>query len=214
MIKNVFYDWGGGNIALFHAINDVRGETLDRVMLFATRISNHVYAPAYLGLVALIAVYLVTHRLQHDREGGHALALQWFGTLSVFSIAYSAGAALVLWLKSFLDFPRPPLALPAGTVHILGAPEYHHSLPSGHTFFAAVLAASVWPRLDRRWRIAVVAFVLWVGLSRISVGAHFPADIVASYLVGIAVVALVRIAIDRALRGRSVGAPSRDESSR
>jgi len=39
--------------------------------------------------------------------------------------------------------------------------------------------------------VAGVSFVLWVGLSRISLGAHFPADVLAGYLSSLAVVLLV-----------------------
>jgi signal peptidase II len=107
-------------------------------------------------------------------------------------VAYVADGALLGWLKPLLDFPRPPLALPPGTVNVIGAPEYHHSLPSGHSSFAMLVAASLWPVFTRAWRAAACAFVLWVGLSRISLGAHFPADVLAGFVSALTVVLLVR----------------------
>jgi membrane-associated phospholipid phosphatase len=55
--------------------------------------------------------------------------------------------------------------------------------------------------------------VLWVGISRISLGAHFPADVMAGFLSSLAVVLLVQAAThklmqlvaDRTIRFRSGG---------
>jgi len=49
----------------------------------------------------------------------------------------------------------------------------------------------------------LVAFVLWVGVSRVSVGAHFPADILAAWLSCGLIVLLVRAAVNRALQLKS-----------
>jgi membrane-associated phospholipid phosphatase len=117
--------------------------------------------------------------------------------IAVFSFAYLFDGLLLGVLKPFLDFPRPPLALPPGTVHIVGVPEYHHSLPSGHSSFAMVVMASLWPILNRRWRVAGAFFVLWVGISRMSLGAHFPPDVMAGFLSSLAVVLLVYVAIQK-----------------
>jgi signal peptidase II len=108
--------------------------------------------------------------------------------LAVFSIAYLLDALLVGALKPLLDFPRPPLALPPGSVHIIGVAEYHHSLPSGHSSFAMLIVASLWPILKGRWRVAGSSVVLWVGISRVSLGAHFPADVMAGFLSSLFVV--------------------------
>jgi len=42
--------------------------------------------------------------------------------------------------------------------------------------------------------------VLWVGISRISLGAHFPADVVAGFLLSLIVVLLVYTAIQGLMR--------------
>ncbi|MHB1238704.1 MAG: phosphatase PAP2 family protein, partial [Gallionella sp.] len=86
------------------------------------------------------------------------------------------------------------------TVQIVGTPEYHHSLPSGHSSFAMLVTASLWPVLKRGWRVAGVIFVLWVGVSRISLGAHFPADVMAGFLSSLAVVMLVYAAIQKLMQ--------------
>lgn len=49
----------------------------------------------------------------------------------------------------------------------------------------------------------LAAFVLWVGVSRVSVGAHFPADILAAWFSSGLIVLLVRAAVNRALQLKS-----------
>jgi len=39
-MKEIFYDWGGANVWLFHAINDVRYAWLDDVVLLGTSLGN------------------------------------------------------------------------------------------------------------------------------------------------------------------------------
>lgn len=87
-------------------------------------------------------------------------------------------------LKFGFDFSRPAIVLGEHAVHLVGHADRRHSLPSGHAAFAMLLAASLWPVLPRIARAGAALFVFWVGVSRIWVGAHFPADVLAGYIVG------------------------------
>ena len=201
MLKELLYDWGGANVWLFHAINNVRGDYLDGFMLTGTRIGSHVFFPLYLAAAFVVSLIVVGRALRQDRHLGRQLGIFWLGALAVFSLGYVADGALLMWIKPFLDFPRPPLALEPGSLHILGEPDFHHSLPSGHASFAMLVGASFWTVAGKVGRPILVAFVLWVGISRISVGAHFPADVLASWLTALPVVLLVRAIILRCLPG-------------
>lgn len=197
-MKEIFYDWGGANVWLFYAINDIHSAWLDNVMLLGTCLADHTLFPLYLGLLALTALVVVNTPAQ-DAAHHRVRATRWMAAIAVFSLAYLLDGWLLGFLKPLLDFPRPPLALPLG-VHIVGTPEYHHSLPSGHSSFAMVVIASLWPILSRNWRVAGVLFVLWVGVSRMSLGAHFPADVLAGFLSSLAVVLLVYVAVHQLMR--------------
>jgi membrane-associated phospholipid phosphatase len=71
-----------------------------------------------------------------------------------------------------------------------------YSFPSGHalniTLAASVLVFLLWPLLSvvgRRIGIAVaVVAVVAVGLDRIFIGAHFPSDVVAGFILGVGIV--------------------------
>jgi membrane-associated phospholipid phosphatase len=198
VVKTVLYDWGGANLWLFHAINGVRGEAIDRLMLLGTFVGAHQGFPVYVGLILLAALIAVA-RARQNAPGPESVALIWLRVLSVFGLAFLLCSVVVATLKRVFDFPRPPLALPPDAVHIVGRPEFHYSLPSGHTAFATVIAAVVWPMLPRSGRIVAVLFVAWVALSRVSLGAHFPADVAAGAFVGIVSVLAVRAVVGRVI---------------
>ena len=198
-MKEIFYDWGGAYVWLFHAINDIHFAWLDNVMLLGTCLADHTLFPLYLGMLTLLALIEVNTPVQNDTHY-RVQVTRWMAVIAVFSLAYLLDGWLLGVLKPFLDFPRPPLALLPDTVHIVGTPEYHHSLPSGHSSFAMVVTASLWPILNRRWRVAGVYFLLWVGISRMSLGAHFPADVLAGFLSSLTVVLLVYVGIQKLMR--------------
>ncbi len=206
MIKQIFYDWGGANTGLFYGINGLRGEFIDGVMVAGSALGDHSVFPLYMALVALFGLFNLAANRRDGLLAFREQALSWMLVLAVFSAAYVVDGLLVGWLKQALDFPRPPLALPPGTVNVVGTAEFHHSFPSGHASFAMVAAASLWPLLGRGGRWAAVFYVLWVVLSRVSLGFHFPADVMAGGLLSLAVVWILRGAL-RALLARAEARP-------
>jgi membrane-associated phospholipid phosphatase len=198
-VKQVLYDWGGFNLWLFHAINNVRGELLDRVMLLGTTLGDHSQFVPYVTLLALACWWWLARAVQRAPSQVEARALAGLSVLAIFSLAYIVDGYLVAWLKLGFDYPRPPLALPPESFHLIGEPALHHSLPSGHSLFAMTVGASLWPLFGRNGRLLLAAFVLWVGLSRVSLGMHFPADVLAGYLLGLLVVLSIRLLLTRML---------------
>jgi membrane-associated phospholipid phosphatase len=115
------------------------------------------------------------------RKGLRNRALWAFVTMMV---SWNVG----LQAKSLVGRARPVVQDP-----ISHAPGY--SFPSGHAFNIAVVATVMvfllWPLLSRTGRrvavsIAVVV-VLVVGLDRLMVGAHFPSDVLAGYVLGVGI---------------------------
>lgn len=167
-----WYAWGGLNHALFLAINHAgSGWLWNHLALWGTAAGDHalypVYAPLTLGLALKRPGWLTTR------------------AVLVFLVAYLIDWAIVSGIKPWLDFPRPPKALGEAAVHILGRPEYVHSFPSGHVAFAFLLMASLLPGAHAVLKALLVVFALWVGWSRMAVGAHFPADVLGGALIGL-----------------------------
>lgn len=203
-MKEIVYDWGGANVWLFSLINGVHGDYLDAFMLAGTWLGDHTRFSAYLALTALVGLLAVAGKkdgLLEFREQ----AVAWLLLLAVFSGAYVLDGFVVGWLKGWFDFPRPPGVLPPGAIHVVGEPEFKHSLPSGHASFAMLVAASLWPMLKPWSKWVALFFVVWVALSRISLGFHFPADVTAGALSSLLVVLLVRRVLEAAATAVQLG---------
>ena len=114
-----------------------------------------------------IVLVLVLALLRRYREGLFA------------AIALGGSALLNLAAKQFFARDRPSLWESI-------APETNFSFPSGHAMgsmtLACVLVLLAW---RTRWRwpmlVAMAAFVVMVGLSRVYLGVHYPSDILAGW---------------------------------
>jgi len=122
--------------------------------------------------------------------------------LLVLLAGYALAAISVELLKVGLHMPRPPVAMPSSTVHVLGGPETSYSFPSGHSAFAMLLTVTFWPHCRNLSRALLILFAAWVGVSRVSVGAHFPVDVIVGYLCGAISACVAMRALSIHSRGR------------
>lgn len=195
-MKAILYDWGGANVWLFHLVNGIHSGLLDRFMMLGTLLAGHGNFPVYLGFACLFAIGSLSNA---SPDAAGKMAVMWLTTISIFCIAYMLDGQMLSLVKPWLDFPRPLLALPPSSVHVFGRAEYHDSFPSGHASFAMLVVASLWPMLKHQARLFGILFVIWAGLSRICLGAHFPADVLAGYLSAFLIVLIVRRVLGSAL---------------
>lgn len=171
-----FYDWNGLNVALFLALNQSGGDVPAALATFGNIVGN------YWGMPVLMVVLLLCAGARMRCEAfvsAAMLRLQARRLMVGFAIA-CVGVAL---LKVGFDLPRPATVLGA-QAHLMGTPHDRYSFPSGHTAYAALVAAVLWPVAWPLWRPLLLAFIAWVAWSRIATGAHFPADVAAGGLVG------------------------------
>lgn len=193
-MKRILYEWGGVNTGLFHVINGLHSPALDQFLLYVTLLSSHRNFIFYVGLLLLIIGG--KSLMIKQPEVRHAELYKYGVALLVFVLAYYLNGLSLMELKEFFHYPRPLLALPEGSVHVVGVPEYHNSLPSGHASFAMLIAASFWRVISRLLRVVAAGFVACVGISRINLGAHFPADVLAGFLLSLAIVIITRALIN------------------
>ena len=118
-------------------------------------------------------------------------------TALVCAIAFLAATALTDLAKVTLGRERPPGA------ELLGVGGF--SFPSGHALNSMVtyglIALLVWRSglpARVRWLIAagLVAVPLAVGLSRVTLGVHYPSDVLAGWLAGLVIVSVVAVVTD------------------
>ncbi|KPU95650.1 PA-phosphatase [Variovorax paradoxus] len=190
-LKQWLYDWGGANLNLFMFLNQAVPDQL----LWLPEVLS--WVGSYWGAPAIAAVLLVWRQSQApDAARSADLALRRF----VFGLVIAMSSAALL--KAAFAFPRPAVVLGEGVFRIVGVPDSRYSFPSGHAAYVAVLAAAIWPVAAWPGRIGLLAFAIAVGWSRIALGAHFPADVVASFVLGWACVevsaALIWLLVPRA----------------
>jgi membrane-associated phospholipid phosphatase len=103
-----------------------------------------------------------------------------------------SGVAVSTLLKDYIARPRPPAAL------ALIAEPASSSFPSGHAMagvllfgtLALMVAASRLKRPVRVWgTVGVFAVALAIGLSRVYLGVHYFSDVLASWLLGLTMLA-------------------------
>lgn len=99
-------------------------------------------------------------------------------------------------IKHLAALPRPAAVLDHAVFTVIGPALKAGAFPSGHTATAFALAALLGARLPARQLAALLLLAALVGISRIAVGAHWPADVLAGaaggWLAGLAGLALAR----------------------
>lgn len=188
------------NIELFYNINRIHhGEWYDKFMLLGTALGDYKLFPIYFVIISSFAYLFISHHKAAHLAFEYAQYRErWIKVLTVLAIAYLFNLAWVSSLKAYLHLPRPFVILPEGSVTIIEAVRKIEmpfaSFPSGHSAFAMLMAAGLWPVLGRIGKLICCFYVVWVGFSRIALGVHFPADVIVSLALGLVTVKCVEMA--------------------
>lgn len=100
-------------------------------------------------------------------------------------ITLMAGILIAGFKQLFAD-PRPAGVLAQTDFHIIGDVLKRYSFPSGHTTTAFAMAGFIMLTFSSlSLRISVLVLAVLAGVSRISVGAHWPEDVLAGAALGL-----------------------------
>ncbi|WP_422753834.1 phosphatase PAP2 family protein [Micromonospora sp. WMMD708] len=169
----------------YRDVVDVAGAVPAPVQWFAVH-----FTEAVILLLGLMLVAVAVPRLRRPDPWGRALALVAPATVV---LAYGCSELL----KSLIDEERPC----RGAVTILAAPcppAGDWSFPSNHATIAGALATAVL-LLSPRWGLLAAPLALLAAFSRVFVGVHYPHDVLAGLLLGLAVTLLVGLPAARPL---------------
>jgi undecaprenyl-diphosphatase len=175
------YNWWGLNKTIFLWINSLHAPWWDAFMLAATNAGSAATFPYWIATALLLAWVRPAMMPQLN--------------VVVLGAGYVATGFLVPWLKSVADFPRPFVALGRDVVTVVGHASHSGTFPSGHATFVFLLCAALCPGVPKAIRWGLWIFAGIVALSRIVVGAHFPADVLAGAVLGLGVGFILRIVI-------------------
>lgn len=160
--------------SVFHLVNGAwLSPLLDYLMPFLSRVGN--LGEIWLVLLGTIAIF--------GKQAGRRVALAGF-------VALVVGFACSELIKDLTMRPRPFLVLP--DVRLLVAAPHSYAFPSGHTTssFAAATAVLLAARkvLGRTpvWSLGMLVLAAAISYSRIYVGVHWPTDVAAGIVLGMA----------------------------
>ena len=131
--------------------------------------------PAVLVVLVALTFLIPWRRRRQDRRSSAVLATA------------SAGLALLINqpITHLVDRARPYVDHP-NNAHLLLTPSHDPSFPSDHATGAFALAFAIW-LYDRTLGAVMLVIAALLAFSRVYVGTHYPGDVVAGALIGIAV---------------------------
>lgn len=151
------------NKALFLNINNLGVWLPDSVWIHITNLGD-----ATVALAILVCFY----RYRSDR----GLAILILALLTTI---------LIQGMKHLFGIDRPPVVLDTEMFRLIGGPISTNSFPSGHTATAFVCVGILSAQYMRlKVVIPLVLIAALVGISRITVGVHWPLDVLAGAIVG------------------------------
>jgi membrane-associated phospholipid phosphatase len=159
----------GNNVSLFYSLNHLMSYASDGLWIHLS----------LLGDGQLVILFLLPFL-------GRRPDIVWQFILA----AIIAGLA-VYGLKELFSAARPPASLLERSFHLIGPALQNNSFPSGHTTTAFVLAGLLcMQRVNALIKTTVLIIAVFVGLSRIANGVHWPQDVLGGALIGWAVAIL------------------------
>lgn len=136
----------------------------------------YILAPIFLVITMLGSTWMVLA----------VTAVAWLARkkrLALFIILTAAVAYGIVQLgKVLIARPRPEQLLPDVTAREPFVSGFGY--PSAHAAIAMVIGLAILPYIAKRYRWLVVAGILFVGISRVYLGVHFPLDVLGGFLIG------------------------------
>lgn len=181
---------GPAERAVFHAVNGLPDWLYGPMLLFQ-----------YLGVLAMPLVV-----------AAGALALRRWRLAAALVLVVPLKLALERVAKLLVERERPGTTVPDAILH--GVPSAGLSFVSGHAIITFAIAGLLVLVLPRRWGIVAVVLASLNAVARVYLGAHNPLDVVGGAAIGLAIAAVLDLALDVARdRGgrREQSAPARED---
>lgn len=201
LLAGAFFGWlaeevlEGDTLALDNQIRHLVNQHATPALTGAMRFASKWGAPVRLGAVAAVAAVVFLFR-------------RWPRGALLVTLTLLGASLLDTGLKLLFGRERP---VPFFTDY--PAPS-SFSFPSGHALFATAffggLAVLLWPRVRRPWlRVTIwliaIACIVWIGVSRVYLGVHYPSDVLGGFAAGTVWVGAVALGDRLAAHRRHLG---------
>ena len=153
----------------------LRFDSVDAVIFFLAQ-------PAALLLVLCLAGFAAREIVREKKASAQWLLIEkWALVFFAAVLAWMLGGLV----KDIVAAPRPFLDL--ADANLLFPQGDHDSFPSGHVAFLSALAGALYLFRSHRLAYSFAAGAVLVGFARVAAGIHWPSDIIAGVVLGIAV---------------------------
>ena len=181
----------GLDLSIFRALNDFCGQSpaLDRIVVHLEVLKGSLF----MGIVGVLW-YWPDKEMPRRRE-----------TLLVMILAVALSLVanrVISLLLPYRDRPMYSIGANAPTFEWHADLEHWSSFPSDNATYLFAIAASFW-LISRSWGLLFGVFAAFTALARVFLGIHFPSDIVAGALIGIA----TSVAVNREIVRKRLAAP-------
>jgi len=182
---------GGLDVSVFRALNDLCGSspTLDRMAVHVEIIKGSLF----MGIIGLLW-YRPGKEMPQHRE-----------TLIIMILTVALSLVISRIISMLLPFrSRPIYSIGANAPSLEWHPDLEHwsSFPSDNATYLFAIAAGLW-LVSRWWGSLFGALACSVALARVYLGIHYPSDVLAGALIGIA----TSVAVNREAIRRRIAAP-------
>jgi membrane-associated phospholipid phosphatase len=201
-LKPILYDWGGANEALFKAVNGAfHSPAYDFWMVWGSILGHYTMFYWYAIPFALFGIGRIFYMRYSFPNEYAPIRDAWVKTIITLFLVYWGDHYWVGPLKDYFHYARPFILLPQDQIHLVrvdvSVKEYYRSCPSGHTIFAMMMVAAIWPVLESVGGLLAISYFCWVAWSRLALGMHFPADLLYGALFSLISVLITRAAVTR-----------------
>jgi len=206
-MRDLWYDWLGMNTWLFKQINSLSDIPLyASLMKFVTIFGDKKFLPIILGGIGIFVIASIITRYVMKKGGTRNYIFLCF---NIF-LMLGAGLAAIHYTGDYINknysYPRPYIAL-QGEAHQLEAQpaaDAYHSFPSMHAAIITILIFALWPAMSANFRWGGVFLIFFVCLSRVSLGVHYPMDVISGFVIAMLYMLIIRYilySIISAIRG-------------
>jgi len=199
---SLLYDWAGHNLKIFDFFNNITENiSVLRILKFITDYIGY-YKMFPIHFVLLIFVMYVISHVKHRDIKTEVIYIRSIITL-LFSIilAGTIGEIAKETLRVVRPYCSETIAINekvASIMHYASAMDKcYKSFPSGHSLYVVTLILSIWPTLNTTFRYVGASTILLVLLSRVVLGAHFPADVLYGALIGATITLCTKFLVDK-----------------